>query len=149
MNTKALEKKLDYIIEKTDYSIASINERLDTIEEKVNRKRSVNKTENKKNSANKPKVRYMKIRKDYMKALANQDIKPLEVLILTVVEQKIRTNKNKEDYTIYPLTDIAKDLGVSRKAVIYSMKNLREQGFLQTKKSVGKPNKIFISELWI
>lgn len=83
-----------------------------------------------------------------MKALANQDIKPLEVLILTVVEQKIRTNKNKEDYTIYPLTEIAKDLGVSRKSVIYSMKNLKEQGFLQTKKSVGKPNKIFISELW-
>ena len=144
MNTKALEKKLDYIIEKTDYSIASINKRLDNIENKINKK-----PQQKKAVVKKQKKSYIKIRKDYMKALANQDIKPLEVLILTVVEQKIRTNKNKEDYTIYPLTDIAKDLGVSRKAVIYSMKNLREQGFLQTKKSVGKPNKIFISELWV
>jgi hypothetical protein len=140
---KELEKKLDYIIEKTDYSIASINKRLDNIENKINKKSQ------RKTTVKKQKKSYIKIRKDYMKALANQDIKPLEVLILTVIEQKIRENKNKEDYTIYPLTEIAKDLGVSRKAVIYSMKNLREQGFLQTKKSVGKPNKIFISELWV
>lgn len=35
---KELEKKLDYIIEKTDYSIASINKRLDNIENKINKK---------------------------------------------------------------------------------------------------------------
>lgn len=35
---KELEKKLDYIIEKTGYSIASINKRLDNIENKINKK---------------------------------------------------------------------------------------------------------------